>query len=72
MKDEIHIVNKRMNGMHIIMIVATAGLSIVCQLNLYCYYAVGMGILLLFTSIVYLYAVYTIWDMIQGLGHAYP
>ena len=31
-----------------------------------------MAGLLLAASMVYLYATYTIWDMIQGLDHAYP
>ena len=66
------IIDKRINGAHIFMIIGTAGLSIACQLNMYKYYAIGMALLLAITSMVYLYAIYSIWDMIQGLDHAYP
>ena len=57
--------------MNIVVIIFTAMLSIVCQLSLYSYYAVGMSILLLFTSFLLLWAIYTIWDKLQGLEHTY-
>ena len=71
-RSQLILIDKRINGAHVLMIIATAGLSIACQLNLYKYYAIGMAGLLLAASMVYLYATYTIWDMIQGLDHAYP
>ena len=72
LKDSVRIINKRISGMNILMVIFTAGFSAICQMNLYIYYAAGMGVLLLFTSFVFLYAIYTIWDLIQGIGHAYP
>ena len=72
MKEEVRIINKRISAMNILMMIFTAGFSAICQMNLYVYYAAGMGVLLLFTSSIFLYAIYTIWDMIQGINHAYP
>ena len=57
--------------MNILMIIFTAGFSAICQMNLYVYYAAGMGVLLLFTSSIFLYSIYTIWGLIQGIDHAY-
>ena len=71
LRSSVETINKRLWVLSVVVMILTAIISVLCQMNQFVIYAAGMISLHLIACSILMFAVYKIWHTIQCISHSY-